>query len=161
MDRLEWNEEPDPAPPASALRILALVTLLVALVVGAPLVAIDVLHPRDRIVHRGRIWRCALVGGSWPVEAPRLIGLQDGPRIEAIGAVEADRTWISVARLRPAAGGRTIDAAFVLGDAAGARLGGLDRTGRAVASVASSEAAGDHAPEIGGARECLHRRLPE
>jgi hypothetical protein len=53
------------------------------------------------------------------------------------------------------------EGAFVLGDRAGMRLGGLDRTGRALAAVDSIESDGAHRRELAAARECLRRRLPE
>lgn len=66
----------------------AIVATLIAAAVGG-LATIDYLHPRDRIVSGGWIWDCALVGGSWPVDAASEVKLRPGLSIGAIGAATA------------------------------------------------------------------------
>lgn len=139
-------------------RAVILATILA--VVVASLAVIDHLHPGDRIVSGARIWRCALVGGSWPVDADTLVKLRPGLSIDAIGAVNSGGAWISVVRLVDSEGRAAGEAAFVLGDGTGRRLGGIDRKAAAVAGVLSSDGVGSHRRQVAAARECLRRTLP-
>jgi hypothetical protein len=132
---------------------------LIALLAWGSCGVFDRLHPRDRIISNSRIWRCALVGGSWPVEAASLVGLRSGLRVESIGAVETDGVWISAMLIEE--GSRRTVVGVVLGDSAGPRLGGLDETGRELTARDSSLRANHYDAELEAARECLERRLPE
>jgi hypothetical protein len=159
LGEVDWSAAG--SAPHGARRVAVILTAVtaVAAVIGS-CVAVDRLHPRDRIVSGVRIWHCALVGGSWPVEASALVGLRAGLRIEAIGAVEAGGVWISVARIS-GPDGTSRKAAFVLGDGAGPRLGGLDHVGREVASRGSSLEVVNYRREVAAASECLDRSLPQ
>jgi hypothetical protein len=146
------------------VRALAGATLLIivvaAIVVAGFYTAVDRLHPHDRIVSSGRVWHCALVGGSWPVDAGPLVGLDPDLSIVRIGAVDGAGGWIAVARIQGPARG-TVEASFVLGDSAGKRLGALDQAARAIARVQSPLLESHHRGAIAAARECLRRNLPE
>jgi hypothetical protein len=133
---------------------------VLVVIVVLPFVALDVTHPRDRIVNGGTIWHCVSVGGSWPVEAGALVGLTDGMRIERIGAVSAQHVWVSVVAVSQPGRSSTRETAFLLGDRAGSRLGALDSEARGVAQIHSTDSRSSHRREIRAARECLRRRLP-
>src|SRR3954469_25730490 len=92
---IDWSAAAEVERPRSirARLLTAAGVVVLGLVVAAPVVAFDRLHPRDRIVSRGRIWHCALVGGSWPVDAGLEVGLRPGARMVRFGAVTADGVW--------------------------------------------------------------------
>jgi len=143
-------------------RRLALVVVAVVVAgVVAPFATIGFVHARDRIVNGGRLWRCELVGGSWPVEAASIVRLRPGLSFGFFGAVDDGEGWVSVVEvIDTATRQRRGEGAFVLGDRAGARVGGIDATATEVAGVRSTDGLGAHHREVAAARECLHRRLP-
>lgn len=141
------------------IAIAAILASLLAAAAGS-LAIVDHLHPGNRIVSGARIWHCALVGGSWPVDADGFVKLRSGLTIGEIGAVNKSGAWVSVVSLVDSTGHAAGEAAFVLGDGAGSRLGGIDRRAAAVANVISSEGIGSNRKKVAAARECLRRRLP-
>jgi hypothetical protein len=157
---VDWDGDPQDPPPSSGRRAGSLIVGVVLLLILIPYRLVDVMHPRDRIVNTGTVSHCVLVGGSWPVEAAPLVGLRNDARVGRIGAVSSDDVWVADIEIFEEGASTRPEAAFILGDRAGPRMGALDATARRLASVHSPDSSRSHWRDIRAARECLDRHLP-